>query len=540
MMKARPNLLLYVALALGWLFDFLFWKKAPGINFALFAALCLLGGLYVLLSDAQRPNQKSLILFAPIAFFAAISFVRAEPMTAFLAYAFTLFALTVLSVTYRGGRWIQYAITDYVVKFLNLLGSMLARPLSFSAEVRKAQNEAGIKSSARAVWPILRGIIIALPIVAIFASLLSSADVVFGQRLDDFIKLFKLEDLPEYIFRLVYILVGAYALAGVFLHAATQSGDEKLAADGKPAIAPFLGAIEAGIVLGSVALLFAAFVIIQFQYFFGGQANIHIEGYTYSEYARRGFGELVTVAFFALLMLLSLSAVTKRETELQRRTFSGLGVALVVLVLIMLVSAYQRLALYEAAYGFSRLRTYTHVFLVWIGLLLIATIVLEILRRERLFAIAALIAALGFAATLPVLNVDAFIVTRNIRREVQGAPDAQGGVRRAALDAQYFLDLSDDAVPSLVEAYRASALPAEVQDRLGAALFCIRYLRENDRKGRGGYPWQSFHLARFYADRALTEVKAELAAYKVKDEKLPMVVITPEAEEFNCWQYYYD
>jgi hypothetical protein len=50
--------------------------------------------------------------------------------------------------------------------------------------------------------PIVRGIVIALPIVAIFASLLASADVVFGQRLDDFIELFKLEDLPEYIFRL--------------------------------------------------------------------------------------------------------------------------------------------------------------------------------------------------------------------------------------------------------------------------------------------------------------------------------------------------
>jgi hypothetical protein len=44
-------------------------------------------------------------------------------------------------------------------------------------------------------------------------------------------------------------------------------------------------------VLSSVVVLFSAFVIIQFQYFFGGAANISIEGYTYAEYARRGFGE---------------------------------------------------------------------------------------------------------------------------------------------------------------------------------------------------------------------------------------------------------
>ena len=121
--------------------------------------------------------------------------------------------------------------------------------------------------------------------------------------------------------------------------------------------------------LGSVVILFAAFVAIQFQYFFGGQANIHIEGYTYAEYARKGFGELVAVAFFSLLLLLGLGAITRRDTESQRKTFSSLGVGLVGLVLVMLISAFQRLALYESAYGFSRLRAYTHVFMIWLALL---------------------------------------------------------------------------------------------------------------------------------------------------------------------------
>jgi hypothetical protein len=255
-------------------------------------------------------------------------------------------------------------------------GACFARPLTFTTEARKAQAEAGAQPAKYNLWPILRGIIIALPVVVIFASLLASADVIFSQRLDAFIELFKLEKLPEYIFRMIYILVIGYALAGIVLHAASASKDEKLIGEEKPMIPPFLGFTESSIVLGSVVILFAVFVVIQFQYFFGGTANITFEGYSYADYARRGFGELVTVAFFSLLMLLTLSAVTKRETETQRRIFSGLGVALVALLLVMLVSAYQRLVLYEAAYGFSRLRTYTHVFLVWIGLLLVATIVL--------------------------------------------------------------------------------------------------------------------------------------------------------------------
>ena len=62
----------------------------------------------------------------------------------------------------------------------------------------------------------MRGILIAIPIIAVFSALLSSADVVFGQRINDIVELFSLEKLPEYILRGVYIFILAYLLAGVF------------------------------------------------------------------------------------------------------------------------------------------------------------------------------------------------------------------------------------------------------------------------------------------------------------------------------------
>ena len=532
-MKTNPNKLWITVIALGWLFDFLFWKKPAGVNFAIFVAFVVGAAFYLLLSDGLRPNRNSLLTLPILTFFAIITFVRAEPMTTFLAYTFTLLSMTVLAITYLGGRWIQYAISDYVGKFLLLVASVIARPLTFAGEVRKLQAEAGVMPPKRNIWPIVRGVVIALPIVAIFASLLASADLVFGQKLDTFIELFNLEKLPEYIFRLIYILVIGYALAGVILHAAAQSTDEKLAGEEKTLVPAFLGFVESAIVLGSVAVLFTAFVVIQFQYFFGGQTNIHIDGYTYSEYARRGFGELVTVAFFALLMLLILSAITRREREFQRRVFSGLGVAIVALVLVMLVSAYQRLVLYEAAYGFSRLRTYTHVFLIWVGLLMIATLVLEILRKERAFALAAVIASLGFAISLPLLNVDAFIVRQNIQREIRAGKNADV----VDLDAQYFVDLSDDAVPTLVSALQTPSLPDSVKDKVAASLACIRYTRgQSDEQ----LPWQSFHFSHFTADRALDSVKQTLDSYKIHSTDWPATVTTPEGNEFSCNQYYYD
>ncbi|NWF64302.1 MAG: DUF4173 domain-containing protein [Chloroflexi bacterium] len=314
-MKITLNKLWGIVLALGWLFDFLFWENPPGINFAIFWTACLIAGFYLLLTSGHRPHRNTLWLLPLFGFFAAVTFLRSEPLTTFLAYTFAMFTLTVFTVTYLGGRWFRYSFADYIARFFSLLASLFIRPITFTADVRKTQAETGFQPSKYNFMPILRGLIIALPIVAIFASLLASADVVFSQRLEDFIEAFKLENLPEYIIRLIYILIIGYALAGVFLHASSQSKDEKLIGEDKPVIPPFLGFIESAIVLGSVVALFAIFVTIQFQYFFGGTTNIHVEGYTYADYARRGFGELVTVAFFALLMLLTLSGVTKRETE---------------------------------------------------------------------------------------------------------------------------------------------------------------------------------------------------------------------------------
>lgn len=530
-MKTNPKKLWIIVLAIGWIFDFLFWKKPLGINFAIFWTVCLIGALYLLMSDGLRPHRNALFLIPLFGFFAAVTFIRAEGMTTFLAGTFTIFTLTILAVTYLGGRWIQYSLSDYIYKTLSLMGSMVARPILFGTEVRKAQVESETKPSRYNFMPIVRGLIIALPIVAIFASLLSSADVVFGQRLSDLIKIFKIENLPEYIFRLIYILIIGYALAGIVLHASSQSTDEKLAGDDKPVIPPFLGFIESSIVLGSVVILFASFVVIQFQYFFGGQTNINVEGFTYSEYARRGFGELVAVAFIALLMLLTLSAVTKRETETQRKIYSGLGVALVALLLVMLVSAYQRLGLYEAAYGFSRLRTYTHVFLIWIGMLLVATLVLEILRKERMFTFAMLVASFGFAISLPLVNVDAFIVNHNIQRELKGQATED-------LDSQYFIQLSDDAIPPLVHALQTATLPDSVHEKIGAALACIRYTRNNQSDFNS--PWQSFHLARFNADKALASVKAKIDQYEIVNDEYPNKAVAPNGDEFSCSSYYYD
>jgi hypothetical protein len=531
----RTTILWITALLLGWCFDFLFWKQAPGLNFALYVVLCLVGGFLVLGWNGLKPSWRSLFLVVLILFFALGTLLRQEQLSMGLSFVLSLGLMGLMALSYLGGSWPWYRVADYFVRFFQLVGSLLARPLMFLAERKKSAAAQPVSTGGEAAygttkhtwpgwkrfWAILRGVLIAIPVVGIFAALLSSADLVFAQRLHEFISLFRLEKLPEYLFRAVYILVGAYALTGVFLHAAQKSQDDKPADTEKPLVPRFLGFTEATVVLGAVVLLFAIFVGIQFRYFFGGQTNISVQGYTYSEYARTGFGELVAVAFCSLLLFLGLSAIVKRQSPLQRRAFTGLGIGMVALVGVILVSAFQRLRLYEAAYGFSRLRMYTHIFMVWLALLLVVVVLLELLRREHLFPLASLLAVIGFTATLVLVNVDGSIVRQNVRRAAAGH----------GLDVPYLASLSSDSVPTLVQAFQSSALPAVTREAAAAALVCQAYAAPK----RPEAGWRSFTLTRYWAQAALIPLQSRLDKFKLQVGNEPASVTSPAGNKFPCY-----
>lgn len=529
-MKKNPNVLWITALILGWLFDFLFWKQSIGINFAIYVILCLVSGLFILSWAKQYPARGTLWLIAPFLFFVTVTFIRTEPMTVFLGIFFSLFLLGIFAISFLGGRWLNYSLADYCAGFINLAGSMIARPLLFKSEITREEKESGATSSKVNIWPIVRGLVIALPILAIFAALLSSADAVFNDKLSSLIKLFfNLDNLPEYLFRLFYILFFSYILAGTILHAGSKSRDEKLLGENKPYISQFLGFTETTIILGSVIVLFSGFVIIQFQYFFGGHAYLGVRGITDSEYARQGFGELAAVAILSLMMILGLSTITRRDTRVQSRVYSGFCVVIVGLVLVILDSAYQRLLLNELAHGFFRLRTYSHVFYIWIGILFIAVVILEILHRERAFALAAVLASLGFAVSLSLLNVDSFTVTQSVLRAAHGN----------YLNVPDIVSLSTDSVPALVDEYMILSLPASTHNAIGAILVCR--LNANTSIEDQNIDWRSFNYSNWAANEALKKAKPLLIGYKINVKSFPYRVYAPGASGyFECQNYYAD
>jgi hypothetical protein len=495
MILKRPNIFIWVTILVAWSFDFLFWDKVPGISFAIFVLITLGVGFLFARQQGLTPAKNTLWLLIPIAFFTLMTIVRLEPMTVFLNLAAVLMLMGILAHSFLGGGWWLYTFKDYVVRAFTLGTDVFFRQLHILSKQPKKEDspEEGPKKTP-VVLSVLRGVVIALPIVLFFTALLAGADPIFEQNVDDFLEFFDITGLDEQIIRGIYVLIIAYFLAGVYLHAFYKNHDGDITDEEKPWISRFLGFTEAAIILGSINLLFIAFVTVQFQYFFGGQANITLQGYTYAQYARRGFGELVIVALFSLVLFLGLSAISKRKIPKQRRVFSGLGIILVSLVIVILVSSFQRLRLYEFAYGFTRLRTYTHVYMIWLGLLLVSVVVLELTRRQRYFALAALVASLGFIVSLNLLNVDSFIARQNLIRARAGG----------TLDIAYLTTLSEDVVPALSDLYEEALQDGEYIEAIAGAIVCHavnnqKYVYANHPSRN--YTWRSFHLSRYLAQK---------------------------------------
>jgi len=519
--------LLPAAILLGVFWDFLFWKKSPGISYPIFIILCLATGFLLLRSSKVYPSRINYLLFGLIAIFSTLTFVRNDIFTRFVNFALSILFTSLLSVTYKSGAWVNFNLFDYIRIFFHFIVQIFALPLHliFSEKSHK-EGERRIERDSLALQ-ICHGLLLALPALILLILLLSSADLIFAQRVTGFMQFFSIENLTDYFIQGMLILGSAYFFIGLIRYAEIHSLKNKRREGEQPIIQPFLGFTEGATILVSVIILFSIFVIIQFRYFFSGGLNINEAGFTYAEYARRGFGELILVAIFSLVLIQGVRSVLKFKNNQQRKFYIGLAIGLVLLVLVILTSSFQRLLLYESAYGFSNLRAYSHVFIIWLGLLLISIIILEIINQPQLFINATLFSMVGFVLSLNLLNVNAFIVMQNVKR----ADSGQG------LDASYLASLSSDAIPSLVKEFNSSEHTSSIHAEIGVVLAChnhrMKIIQNNTRNNN----WQSYHLANWRANKALSTVSTKLDPYRIVEIDDAIEIHGPNGFRLACKKY---
>jgi hypothetical protein len=283
----------------------------------------------------------------------------------------------------------------------------------------------------RVAAPVLRGVAIALPVGALLAGLLASADPVFASFFNVNI------DVGTLLLDVLFIAIGALATAGLLRLAASEPLER---IDGP---ARRLGATETLVVLAVLDAIFAAFAAAQVLAATGAAADtLRAAGVTYADYARSGFFQLLWVAGITLALLVLFGRIGDLRDARARRAFVVLALCAIALTLMIDVVAFRRLSLYEEAYGFTMLRLYSHVFAIWLALVfvLLAADFAGLWRSRRWFIGAMASSALVVLLALNVANPEAMVVAFNTTH-------AQTAHK---IDSQYLADLSSDATPALL------------------------------------------------------------------------------------------
>jgi hypothetical protein len=371
------------------------------------------------------------------------------------------------------------------------------------AELHTAPRQSPRQSNAGGIRQIGKALLIAAPIFVVFALLLASADPIFGS----------LVTIPD--FR-VDVALSHVVIAGFFAWVTAGWLRRSLLAQPGGADAPAtplpltLGATDVMLALGALNVLFAAFVLVQVGWLFGGEALVlRTTGLSYAAYARRGFFELMWVAGLLLPVLLGAHALIPDSDSRTLRLFRRLALPLVALLGAILLSAGARMKLYVHYYGISTDRLYASAIMVWLAIVF-AWLVFTVLRsRPRTFATGFVASGFAVLFALNILNPDAFVARSNLAR------DAAAPAKGAGTDLRYVATLGGDAVPLVVSALTATMAPraaldsAVAIDRCAAASTLLdRWSR--DARAENHLSWTQWNIARARAMRAVDAHEAEL------------------------------
>ena len=478
-----------VAFLLAVLYDVLFYKNGLGINFPIFTTIALATFAGISLATKEFRNRSALLLALPTLAFAFSSF--------FYTNEFSVYASPVLGIL---GLLLVSMMLTIQVNGLPFYLTQLALPRHFDGLVSNWKNvyqdlftwRDG--QAKRVVW----GIVIAFPLLIVFATLLADADPIFAEWLNDL-------NIWEGIWRVFRTVVLTLIVACFFYLLASDKNTltEKINKVFK------MNAVTVGVVLALLNALFVLFVYIQIKYLFGGATYVLTNDITLAEYARNGFFELARVVGIAAVLVI----VVQRSFSYHGSHWSvnALQVLFIGQVGVVAASALRRMALYQNNYGFTALRLYVEWFIyALIFALIFSGLALLLKMTFRRFFQTILAAAFLTAALVSLVNVDFIIAHENVGRYLQD---------KKSLDMNYLSTLSRDAAPAYVDLVQSVNFESlNITQKLTFNDLLERYKHENASSTLFAYTWSQQKSQKFI--NLLPEnVKISIGLAREKDKK---------------------
>lgn len=313
------------------------------------------------------------------------------------------------------------------------------RTLFYLGFGRMTEAGRGIKEACSATGTIgkkgssvLLGLLIAGPLLAVVIPLLMFADAAF----EGLLNLLPEIRWDEILLTLIFGISCGYVLysRAAALEYLPKTGEKPFRSKG-------MNPITVNTVLICIGLVYVVYLISQLAYFAGGFSGILPEGYTLAQYARRGFFEM------AWLCAINLSIIALAAGLVSAQGGTPLSTRLICLflgavTLFLVATASGKMLLYIDAYGLTRLRVLTEVFMIWMGCTTVLVCIW--LFRPRLpYMKGILLLALALYAALMWADVDAQVARYNVRAYQSG--------KLETVDISHLGSLSYSAVPYLQE-----------------------------------------------------------------------------------------
>ncbi len=420
------------------LYAFCMFHNGSGVTFPFFMAGSLLF-LHFSLSKLEISWKKGSVFYMAGMMLLAVSTFCTDDwrIIAFNKTGIFLLMMSLLlkqffdTSNWKLGKYLG-AICELVVVSIGELG----RPFQDAARYMKDHKSRNMGK----VWYAVLGLVIAMPLFLTVLLLLSSADAVFRSMTRSFLEGIRFGNVFNVVFRVGFLFFASYLLTA---YLCKKSIKEEVTdhRKGEP--------ILAITVTGMLTLLYLVFSGIQIVYLFMGQMQLP-EGYTYAEYAREGFFQLLAVGILNLIIVL-IALSFFRESK-------ALKIVLTVMSLctfVMIASSAMRMLIYISYYYLTFLR----ILVLWglsVLFLLFAGVIVSIFwERFRLFQYSMVVVTVMYTA-LSFLHPDYIIARVNVAnapRETEAFSGSEGDFFQSGEpyhDYEYLCSLSADAAPVLI------------------------------------------------------------------------------------------
>lgn len=408
----------------------LFWKQDLGISVLLFTIPII--WITTKLLKGNIKNKKALLISIPIIILSSTYFI-------FDNLTFYLINIVLIPILYL--IMIIWAISDFQIKsIIYKIILMIFEPLNYIGDVIKTvlkefnpkekDEQIGEKKEKNNIF---KAVCFTGIIALIVIGLLCSADNEFAKIFSTIFKDINIFNVSELTGRIIIIIIAFFYFAGFFMNMLDkENGLKEFEKDEK---AEKKESYTIRMMITVLNLVYLVFCFTQIKVLFTEQ-NIK-----YSEFARKGFFQLMIVSLINIVMILKANNKNLKETEKQEKYKKTMCIVMVIFTLIIIISAFARMTLYQQNYGYTRLRILVDYTLITEIILLIPTII-YILKNKIDLIKTYFVIIITMYCLVNFINIDKIIMKNNFNRYKE----------TGYIDLNYIMEMNNsDLIEQLLE-----------------------------------------------------------------------------------------